>query len=159
MSTRKPYNDLAGYVASRHNIINNGWVVIYVAAEQGMDVGEKYMVSCELHGALVGVSSVAKARPRLKVPDFCEECMADARREGVTTMEQSTLCECGVSKRKHDTIDVLQECYMRLTFNNATCDDCGLVMTWNGDTRMICDECGDDRDFHHGIGRHYDAFA
>jgi hypothetical protein len=78
MSTRKPYNDRAGYVASRHNIINNGWVVIYRAAEQNMDVGEKYMIVCELHGTLVGVSSIPKARPCLKVPDFCEACMADA---------------------------------------------------------------------------------
>jgi hypothetical protein len=78
MSYGKPYNDCAGYVASRRNIINNGWVVIYIAAEQGVDVGGKYMVVCELHNTIVGVSSIRKARPYLKVPDFCKKCMADA---------------------------------------------------------------------------------
>ena len=47
MSNRKPYNDRTGYVASRHNIVNNGWVVIYQAKEQGIDAsGGKYAVVC-----------------------------------------------------------------------------------------------------------------
>lgn len=70
MSNRKPYNDRAGYVASRHNLINNGWVVIYRAKEAQLDEdGGKYVVSCELHG------TVPKARPFLKIPEFCEDCM------------------------------------------------------------------------------------
>jgi hypothetical protein len=84
VSARKPYNDNAGYIASRHNEINNGWVVIYVAAEQGIDVGDnKYAVVCELHSTICGFTSVPKARPRLKFPDFCEECMADAKQKGM----------------------------------------------------------------------------
>lgn len=48
MSKRKPYNDTCGYIASRRNLINNGWVVIYLAKEQGIDVGEnKYAIVCE----------------------------------------------------------------------------------------------------------------
>lgn len=33
-----------GYIASRRNLINNGWVVIYEAALQGLDIdgGKKY---------------------------------------------------------------------------------------------------------------------
>lgn len=81
-SRRKPYNDRAGYVASRRNDINNGWVVIYVADEAGLDVGEKYAVSCETHNVLAGVSSIPKARPSLKVPDFCEECMSATVKTG-----------------------------------------------------------------------------
>lgn len=78
MSKRKPYNDCKGYVASRHNLINGGWVVIYRAAEQGIDVGEyKYAVVCEKHATILGVTSVAKGRSLLKYPEFCEECMRD----------------------------------------------------------------------------------
>lgn len=76
MSTRKPYNDRAGYVASRRNEINRGWVVIYVAAEQGIDdAGGKYAVVCETHSTILNTTSIPSARPCLKVPDFCEECM------------------------------------------------------------------------------------
>ena len=75
-STRKPYNDRAGYVASRRNTINRGWVVIYRAADQGIDVdGNTYAVVCESHGTIVGVNSIPKARPFLKYPEFCEACM------------------------------------------------------------------------------------
>jgi hypothetical protein len=84
MTARKPFNDNAGYIASRHNEINGGWVVIYVAADQGIDVGSnKYVVVCEKHATICGFTSVAKARPRLKFPDFCEECMADAKASGL----------------------------------------------------------------------------
>ena len=77
-SKRKPYNNLAGYVASRRNIVNQGWVVIYKASEQGLDEsGGKYVVVCETHNTLVNVTSLKLARPLLKVPDFCEECMKD----------------------------------------------------------------------------------
>jgi len=76
VSKPKPYNDRAGYIASRHNIINGGWVVIYVAAEQGIDVGDnKYVAVCELHGTQCGTTSIPKARPFLKIPEFCERCM------------------------------------------------------------------------------------
>ena len=75
-SERKPYNDTAGYIASRHNMINAGWVVIYLAKEQGLDDSQgKYAVSCELHNVLTYTSSLPKARPLLKYPDFCEECI------------------------------------------------------------------------------------
>lgn len=75
-SNRKPYNDCAGYVASRHNDINGGWVVIYRAAEQGIDVGENtYATVCETHGTICGTTSIPKARPFLKIPEFCEQCM------------------------------------------------------------------------------------
>jgi hypothetical protein len=84
VSNRKPYNENAGYVASRHNIINYGWVVIYVAAEQGIDVGtDKYATVCEKHGTTCGTTSVARARSFLKFPEFCEECMDEARALGM----------------------------------------------------------------------------
>lgn len=75
MSNRKPFNDKAGYIASRHNEINNGWVVIYLAKKQGIDEsGGKYAVVCELHNTIVNTTSLPKARPLLKYPDFCTEC-------------------------------------------------------------------------------------
>jgi hypothetical protein len=76
MSKRKPYNSCAGYIASRRNEINRGWIVIYKAKEAGLDdSGGKYVVSCETHKVNVNMTSIPKARPLLKVPDFCEECM------------------------------------------------------------------------------------
>lgn len=79
MSARKPYNDCAGYVCSRRNEINRGWVVIYRAQEQGIDVGpDKYAVVCEQHGTICGVSSVANGRSFLRIPEFCEACMKEA---------------------------------------------------------------------------------
>ena len=43
----------------------------------------------------------------------------------------------------------------------VACDDCGEDMHTKSpdDTDHICDECGDERDAHHGIGKYYDAFA
>lgn len=79
MSNRKPYNDRIGYIASRHNDVNGGWVVIYDAKAQNVDVDGRYVVSCETHGTLTGATSLPKARPFLKVPEFCEECMAHER--------------------------------------------------------------------------------
>jgi hypothetical protein len=77
-SSRKPHNQLAGYVASRKNQLNGGRVVIYIAAEQGIDVdGCKYAVVCESHGTICGTTSLPKARPFLKLPQFCEECMSE----------------------------------------------------------------------------------
>jgi hypothetical protein len=75
MKNRKPYNQDAGYIASRHNLINNGWVVIYEAEKQGLDVDGKYAVTCQLHHTMTGVTSISNARPLLKYPDFCEECI------------------------------------------------------------------------------------
>ncbi len=83
MKDTSPYKDLAGYVASRQNEINGGWIVIYRARIQQMDVGEKYAVSCETHNTLVGVASIPKARPLLKVPDFCEKCMSQQKQGSV----------------------------------------------------------------------------
>lgn len=77
MSKRKPFNENAGYIASRRNELNRGWVVIYRSDEAGIDVGAKYAVVCELHGTMTGVSSVQKARRLLKYPDFCEQCALD----------------------------------------------------------------------------------
>lgn len=80
MSKRKPYNNKAGYVASRRNDINQGWVVIYVAADQGIDTRDgRYAVVCEEHSTICNTSSIPKARPFLRRPEFCEECMSEAR--------------------------------------------------------------------------------
>ena len=75
MSIRKPYNDKAGYIASLRAGANRGWIVIYDAAQAGLDaLAGRYAVSCETHNVLVNVSSLARARSAMKYPDFCEEC-------------------------------------------------------------------------------------
>ena len=78
MSNRKPYGDLAGYKCSRRNVVNRHWVVICEAEAQGLDGdGQRWAVMCMEHSTVTFMPSVAKARPLLKVPDFCEECMKD----------------------------------------------------------------------------------
>jgi hypothetical protein len=73
-STRKPYNNCAGYIASLRSGAGRGWVVIYLTAEQKMD-GSKYMVSCEAHSCFVTVSSMPLARTAMKSPEnFCQQC-------------------------------------------------------------------------------------
>jgi hypothetical protein len=79
MSNRKPYNDCVGYIASRRNDVNRGWVVIYNAKEAGIDdAGGKYAVVCEEHGTILNTTSIPKARPLLKYPEFCTDCRRDA---------------------------------------------------------------------------------
>ena len=128
MSTRKPYNDNAGYIASRHNQINGGWVVIYVAAEQGIDAGYdpltgkdyKYATVCETHATICGTSSIPKARPFLKFPEFCEACMDDARAQGM-------LGPASPNDPGPDVIDAV-----------VTSDD------WQADQAFYADEAYDD---------------
>ena len=73
-SVRKPHNDRAGYVASLRSGADRGWVVIYEADSQGLDVGARYAVVCESHGTCTGAGSMMKARRIMKSVDFCEEC-------------------------------------------------------------------------------------
>ena len=80
MSTRKPHNCEAGYVAEKIFKPSRSHIVIYIASEQGMDTGgDKYAVVCSAHGSLVGVPNLPKAREIMKCADFCEECMEAAR--------------------------------------------------------------------------------
>lgn len=76
MGNRKQHSGDAGYIAERKNhVIGGSKVVIYVAAEQGIDVDEKYAVVCDAHGSICEASSVPKARILMKAPDeFCHDC-------------------------------------------------------------------------------------
>ena len=80
MSTRKPYNDRAGYVASRRSGANRGYVVIYRAAEQGLDPrdGGPWAVICESHGIILRMASLRAARSAMKGGsiEFCDDCRA-----------------------------------------------------------------------------------
>ena len=76
MSNRKPFNGCAGYVASRRNLVNRGWAVIYKAAEAGLDAsGGSWVCVCETHGTICNFHSLKKARAALAYVDWCEECM------------------------------------------------------------------------------------
>lgn len=74
---RKVHNTEPGYIAERMNPHHQGSkVVIYIAAEQGIDVGDcKYAVVCDKHGTICGETSVPRARTLMKTVEFCEPCM------------------------------------------------------------------------------------
>ncbi len=72
-----PYLDCAGYLGARRNLINHGWVVLYRAKDQQIDVGQdKYALVCETHHTILGLTNAQSARPLMRWPEFCSECMA-----------------------------------------------------------------------------------
>lgn len=90
MSVRKPHNGDAGYIAEKIYGPSCAHIVIYVAADQGIDAGpDKYAIVCTLHGTIMGAASVAKARPVMKLPEFCEACMNE--RERLIKLEKEIL--------------------------------------------------------------------
>ena len=75
MSKRKPFNDCAGYIASRINPLTSVHNVIYVASEQGIDASVKYMIVCEAHHQMIGSTSVPNARIDMKdASEWCSAC-------------------------------------------------------------------------------------
>lgn len=76
MSKRKPHNNECGYIAEKIYKPSGSHIVIYRAAEQGIDVApDKYAVVCSAHSTIVGNSSIPKARIDMSYPEFCEDCM------------------------------------------------------------------------------------
>ena len=74
---RKQHSQDLGYIAERMNPYMSGRkVVIYEAAEQGIDVGnDRYAIVCDAHATLMGASSMKDARLLMHYPDeFCEKC-------------------------------------------------------------------------------------
>lgn len=81
LSTRKPHNGDSGYIAEKIYGPSRSHIVIYRAAEQGIDVGEnKYAVVCSVHGTMTSDTNIPGARVSMKYPAFCEECMANEKR-------------------------------------------------------------------------------
>jgi len=76
MSKRKPFNENAGYVASKKNPLTNVHNVIYIAAEQGIDAGDhKYVTVCEAHHQMISSRSIPKARVDMKdASQWCSAC-------------------------------------------------------------------------------------
>lgn len=66
----------AGFVAAARTALDGGFVAVYVAEAQQIDVdGKRYAVVCESHGAIAGESSQKKARISMQAPEnFCDEC-------------------------------------------------------------------------------------
>jgi hypothetical protein len=65
----------SGYI--KHHVFEptGSRIVVYVAADQGLDIGARYAVVCELHGAIAGVSSKRQAVADMRHPiDFCHDC-------------------------------------------------------------------------------------
>lgn len=76
MSTRKPHNDDAGYVAEKIFKPSGSHIVIYIGKEQGLETEQgKYAIVCSSHGGIVFESSIPKARVLMKYPEFCEHCL------------------------------------------------------------------------------------
>lgn len=76
-----PFKQYAGFIAASRSAKNKGWVVIYDAAAQGIDVGEnlrgkpkRYAVVCEKHHAILGESNLSLARKSMRYPEFCDDC-------------------------------------------------------------------------------------
>ena len=83
MSKRKPHNEDAGYIAEKIYTPTGSHIVIYEAAQQGIDAGlnlkdepNRYATVCSLHGTVVGSASLPLARASMKFPDFCNDCMS-----------------------------------------------------------------------------------
>lgn len=74
-SIRKPFNDCAGYVASKKNPLTNIHNVIYIASEQGIDATDKYVTVCECHSTMISAPNMPKARMDMKdASEWCAEC-------------------------------------------------------------------------------------
>jgi hypothetical protein len=82
--SERDYENLAGFVAKRKNrLIGRNVVALYVAAEQGIDVGtDKYAAVCEEHGNIGGFATQRQAIPWLAEPEFCEDCVAEFVKNG-----------------------------------------------------------------------------
>jgi hypothetical protein len=79
-SNRKPHNGDAGYIAEKIFRPSGSHIVIYKAAEQGIDAGgDKYAVVCSKHASIVSDTNLPGARVSMKYPAFCEDCMAEER--------------------------------------------------------------------------------
>ncbi len=75
MSNRKPFNDRAGYVASKINARTGVHNVIYAAAEAGIDADARYATVCEAHGCMVSSTTLPKARMDMKdATRWCSSC-------------------------------------------------------------------------------------
>ncbi len=82
MSNRKPFNDRAGYVASKINPLTDISNVIYIASEQGIDSDKKYITVCEAHHTMVSSASIPLARIDMKdASKWCETCKHLLERE------------------------------------------------------------------------------
>lgn len=78
MTTRKPHNDILGYVCElRNRRTGIGHVVIY-DRNKGFDCDAdyRYVISCEGHNTMTSAPSMPRAREIMKAVDFCEECMS-----------------------------------------------------------------------------------
>ncbi len=77
-SERKPPAGDAGYIAEKIFRPSGSYIIIYKAAEQGIDVGgDKYAVVCSKHASIVSDTNLPGARVSMKYPAFCEDCMAE----------------------------------------------------------------------------------
>lgn len=64
----------AGHVAEAVCQASGSRIVVYVAAEQGIDCGARYAVVCSAHASIAGETSLRRARSSMRNPEFCEAC-------------------------------------------------------------------------------------
>jgi hypothetical protein len=70
----KIHSEDAGFIAERIYKPTGSVIVIYNAAEQGIDGDFKYAVVCDLHGTIADVPTLALAKSDMRYPEFCEYC-------------------------------------------------------------------------------------
>lgn len=70
------FEQCAGFKRSARTGKGKGWVVIYEAEAQGIDVGgDRYAVSCETHNTVVGAPTMRDALVVMRNPgNFCDDC-------------------------------------------------------------------------------------
>jgi HNH endonuclease len=84
MSNRKPFNDRAGYIASKKNTLTGSHNVIYIAAEQGIDADRKYVTVCEGHKQMVSSTSVKNAYVDMRnSSQWCTDCQSLVATKGI----------------------------------------------------------------------------
>jgi hypothetical protein len=76
MAKKPRHADDAGFIAEAKNpFLPETVVVVYDAAEQGLDVGAKYAVVCDAHSVISASRSLRDAKFVMEHPDeFCDDC-------------------------------------------------------------------------------------
>lgn len=69
----------AGFVAEKLYKPSGSMIVLYRAAEQGLDTGGRYAIVCSAHGNLIGDSNLQRAKLSMRDPtQFCPDCDSSA---------------------------------------------------------------------------------
>lgn len=75
MSGSESHKKDRGFLAEKLYKPSGSMIVLYLAAEQGIDTGGKYAVVCSAHGSIIGEQSLQRAKISMREPvHFCRAC-------------------------------------------------------------------------------------